>query len=285
MAREWEFQFCSQGEVPIQALVVEPDAPRGSTGVMLVVHGRGNNRYQYRRMMHEFAERYDLYCLSPEYRHSGFAASETGKGTVEPYDASHLQVVDCLQAYVELLERVRLGESRRSYLWGGSQGGHIALLASAWLAHTFAVTVDCCGLVRPEPPAEKMAQRGWDRDDIEVRDATRFAHLIRSRVYIVHGDADEVVPIEHSQLMERALRAAGKVVTARYYPGGDHFLRPVATRAQATIDLADEDLRHRLLEGANDFERGTVQQLATTHRLYEVRCGLSAVTLSGPLGP
>lgn len=120
MAREWEFRFRSQGGEVIRALVVEPDAPSGTTGVMLVVHGRGNSRYQYRDMMRDFAQRYDLYCISPEYRHSGFAANDTGKGIVEPYDASHFQVVDCLQAYVELLGKVRVGNFRRSYIWGGS---------------------------------------------------------------------------------------------------------------------------------------------------------------------
>ena len=283
MAREWEFQFTSQGGEALRALVLEPDAPRGTTGVMLVVHGHGNSRYQYRHMMRDFAQRYDLYCLSPEYRHSGFAANDTGKGIVEPYDASHLQVVDCLQAYVELLGKVPVGNFRRSYIWGGSQGGHIALLASAWLPNTFAVTVDCCGQVRPEPDRETMALRGWDEDDVEIRDASRFAHLISSTVYIVHGDADEVVPIEQSRLMEEALRKAGKNLVVRYYPGGDHFLRPVTTRAQATIDLADDDLRHRELPGPNDFERGTQEVLRTAHRVYAVRCATGAVTLVGPL--
>lgn len=285
MAREWEFRFRSQGGEVIRALVVEPDAPSGTTGVMLVVHGRGNSRYQYREMMSDFSERYGLYCISPEYRHSGFAANDTGKGIVEPYDASHFQVVDCLHSYVELLGKVRVGNFRRSYIWGGSQGGHIALLASAWLPNSFAVTVDCCGPVRPKPERETMALRGWDQDDIEIRDASRLAHLFNSKVYIVHGDADEIVPIEQSRLMEAALHKAGKNVVVRYYPGGDHFLQPVITRAQATIDLADDDLRERELPGPNDFERGTRQVLRTTHRLYAVHCATAAVTLIGPLGP
>jgi acetyl esterase/lipase len=250
---------------------------------MLVIHGHGNSRYQYREMMADLVERYDVYCVSPEYRHSGFAANETGKGTIEPYDASHLQVVDCLQAYIELLGKVQVGNPRRSYIWGGSQGGHIALLASAWVPNTFAVTVDCCGSVQPRPSTEKMAERDWDSDDVEIRDASRFAPLITSKVYIVHGDADETVPIDQSRLMEEALRKAGKEVVARYYPGGDHFLRPVTTRLQATIDLADDDLRRCQLSGPNDFERGTRQQLRTTSRLYAVHCGSGAVALEGPL--
>jgi len=285
MARQWEFQFKSQGDEVIDALVVEPEVPRGTTGVMLVIHGHGNSRYQYRDMMHDLAERYDVYCVSPEYRHSGFAANETGKGITEPYDASHLQVVDCLQAYIKLLGKRQVGNPRRSYVWGGSQGGHIALLVSAWAPNTFAVTVDCCGLVRPRPNEEKMRARGWESDDVEIRDASRFAPLIKSKVYIVHGDADQIVPMEHSQLMEEALREAGKQVTARYYPGGDHFLRPVTTRLQATIDLTGDDLRRSELTGPNDFERGTRQELRTTSRLYTVQCATSAITLKGPLVP
>jgi len=283
MAREWEFRFTSQGRTQTAALVVEPEAPQGSTGVMLVLHGWGNSRYQYREMMHGFAERYNLYCVSPEYRQSGFAANDSGKGVLQPYDLSHLQVVDCLQAYIEFLGKVKVGDFRRSYIWGGSQGGHIALLASAWLPNTFAVTVDCCGLVRPEPGQWEKA--GWqgDQDDTEIRDATRFAHLIESLVFIVHGEADELVPVEHSREMEAALRQAGKRVVARYYPGGDHFLQPITTRAQATIDLADDELRRGELAGANDFQRGTRVLLRTRHRVYAVRCAPAALTLEGPL--
>lgn len=283
MAREWEFRFVSQGGEASQALVAEPEAPRGTTGLMLVLHGWGNSRYQYREMMHQFAERYDVYCLSPEYRHSGFAANDTGTGILQPYDLSHLQVVDCLQAYAELLRRLRVRNVRRSYLWGGSQGGHIALLAAAWMPNTFAVTVDCCGLVRPGPRHWEKA--GWqgDQDDTDIRDATRVADLIRSRVVIVHGEADDLVPVEHSRRMENALRRAGKQVVARYYPGGDHFLQPVTTRAQATIDLVDDDLRKAEVPGPNDLEWGTHTVLSTTGRRYVVRCATGAVTLEGPL--
>jgi len=283
MAREWEFRFPSQGGESIDALVVQPEQPGKNTGVMLVLHGWGNSRYQYREMMNDFADRYDVFCLSPEYRHSGLAADPSGKGIIQPYDMSHLQVIDCLGALAQLLATGKVGNHRRSHIWGGSQGGHIALLASAWAPNTFAVTVDCCGVVRPREERFEKAGRPWDEDEAQVRDASRFAHLIRSRVVIVHGDADDIVPIEQSLLMESALREAGGDVLTRYYPGGDHFLQPVITRAQATIDLADDDLRRREIPGANDFERGTTTWLSTAHRRYEVRCQAQGVTLHGPV--
>lgn len=41
-------------------------------------------------------------------------------------------------------------------------------------------------------------------------------------VLLLHGDADETVPIRHSELMEEALRAAGVEVKFIRVPGGKH---------------------------------------------------------------
>ena len=39
---------------------------------------------------------------------------------------------------------------------------------------------------------------------------------------LIHGDADKTVPFEQSELMEKALKAAGVPVRLLRIPGGDH---------------------------------------------------------------
>jgi len=93
--RRKEFQessFLSQGGKRIDILVINPETLNGDTGLMLVLHGWGNNRYQYRDMMEDFSKRYNVACISPEFRDLGFDASPNGIGIKQPYDFSHLQV-------------------------------------------------------------------------------------------------------------------------------------------------------------------------------------------------
>ena len=51
-------------------------------------------------------------------------------------------------------------------------------------------------------------------------------------ILLIHGLDDTVVPIEQSQEMERALKAAGKPVEALYTKGEDHWLSREATRTE-----------------------------------------------------
>ncbi len=51
-------------------------------------------------------------------------------------------------------------------------------------------------------------------------------------ILLVHGADDTTVPIEQSQEMERALRAAGKPVEFITLKGDDHHLSKSATRLE-----------------------------------------------------
>ncbi len=113
---------------PITALMIEPDTIGPDTGVLLVTHGWGPNRFQHEDKMRVAAEEYNLVCLAVEYRQSGYACDPVGGyGWDCPYDASFYQVLDVLNGLRFLLEtRLQLDRSRLIH-YGGSQGGHIAL--------------------------------------------------------------------------------------------------------------------------------------------------------------
>ncbi len=178
MARGTDLVLWSQDR-DIIARVVWPSRVRRTTGLMLVVHGFGNNRFQYAEMMYDFAHRMDVVCVSPEYRDSGRDSGMGVRGARRPYDSSHKQVIDSLNSFRRgALEFPQIDHSRR-FVWGGSQGGHIALLATIFAPNTFVLTMDLCGKVHPF----KEKDTGASLEDSEklIRSADVFASRIRNR--------------------------------------------------------------------------------------------------------
>jgi phospholipase/carboxylesterase len=110
-----------------------------------------------------------------------------------------------LDAFLDA-EIARLGLSAGDVaLMGFSQGAMTALFS---------------GLRRPEPPAAILAYAGRlvgpDTLDAEMRS--------RPPVLLVHGEADDVVPVEGSREAERLLRSVGVPVESAYRPGLAHGL-------------------------------------------------------------
>lgn len=239
-----------------------------STGFLLVVHGHGNSRFQYRDMMLDFTSRFNVICVSPEYRDSGRDSGLGESGAREPYDFSHLQVADALNA----LHRVKLDFPRcdvsRTFAWGGSQGGQIVLLAAAFAPHTFALTIECCGIADLTGQLPMRSDWTFTGHAAEIRSPIRWADRVRNKVFIFHGTADDVVHVDHGRGMERALRAAGKEVEAHYTEGGRHFLDPVTSRKAETVRWCTEDLAARRLDGPDDFERGGAYRSPCTGAAY-----------------
>ena len=257
---EFTFESCNLAACAkrITAYVAAPDSFDGDTGLMLFAHGWSGNRYQYREMQREFADRYGLVCVAPEFRQSGYDFDPTtGSGSTRPYDASHLQVVDCLNAVRVALDLYPGVNRSRLLVFGGSQGAHIAMLACVFAPDTFALAVALCGLSRIADPALGWAGRDFSEDELAIRDVVRMAERVRCPVVLAHGTADETVPDSHTRELERALRSAGKQVVARYYEGASHSLAPVTTRRDVAVELANDLILSARSDGENDFDRGS----------------------------
>jgi predicted peptidase len=113
------------------------------------------------------------------------------------------------------------GDPDRVYLTGLSMGGygtyHLALAHPRKFAALFVV----CGGLLPHATTTAVQQSPLTRDTADPYAFT--AHALRSLpIWICHGDADPVIPVEESRRMAEQLRRDGADVRYSEYPGVGH---------------------------------------------------------------
>ena len=106
----------------------------------------------------------------------------------------------------------------RVYLAGLSLGGNGVLRLAYEQPDRFAAVVPVCAFIGPFRGLPPIATVEAGADSYAAL-ATRIARL---PVWLVHGDADSVVPVEHSRNLAAALKAAGAQVTYKELPGVNH---------------------------------------------------------------
>jgi acetyl esterase/lipase len=139
-------------------------------------------------------------------------------------------------------------------LIGHSAGGHLAL----WAAHQHPVAgvVSLAGVCDLEGAADTgigngavLEFLGADPDADLYAAASPVARLpLGAPSLLIHGDADDVVPIEQSRTFRAAALAVGDACELHELPGGDHFevIDPAGrawpllrARLQALADIGD----------------------------------------------
>lgn len=252
---------------PITAYVVEPTKMDENTGLMHYAHGWGANRFQYKEMQEEFADRYNLVGVGTEYRMSGFDFDPVvGRGATLPYDVSNMQVIDCLNAIRTVLDLYPELNPKRMYNFGGSQGGHVAMLMSVFAPNTFALAISACGISHVDEYWMSRAGRIFDADELAIRNAVQLASRVKCPVVLMHGTADEWVEDSHCRQLEQALRDAGQTVVSRYYEGANHALGPDTNRRDETVALADDLLRNSVNDKDIDFTAGREIRIPCVHK-------------------
>jgi len=256
----------------ITALVYEPDRITPHTGAMLVSHGWGGNRFQHADKMEHAVDCYDLVCVSVEYRMSGFDFDPVrGLGASRPYDASFRQVVDVLNGLREVMRRTPGVDRSRILHYGGSQGGHVALLSAIYAPNTFGGIYAASPNTHMSEKIEEWTGRHLSPAERAARDVALQAEAIDCPVFLEHGTADETVECDpHTRALEARLRALGKTVNARYYEGAGHQLEPVTTRLTTFTERIPDLLRAARTVEQDDFVAGTVVRIPCADRCLVV---------------
>lgn len=273
--RKYEFVFNSVNSEkypkPITVLVIEPDNINKDTGAMLFTHGWGGNRFQHQDKMEYTVDKYNLLCISAEYRQSGFDFDPLkGHGAYLPYDASFYQVFDALNALREVIKLYPEIARKRVYHYGDSQGGHIALLSSIFAPNTFAFVYASSSLIELDTDIKKWTGRTFQDYELDIRNVASHADMIKCPLILEHGTADEQVDCKHAIKLEARLADLGKEFNMHYYEGGGHDLMPTISKFDAFKNHADNFMKKSLNSLADDFIAGN-----TIH----INCGAKTLVI------
>jgi len=160
---------------------------------------------------------------------------------------------------------------QRLFHYGGSQGGHLALLSAIYAPNTFAFVYAASPLTHLVQDMIIESGRSFTAAELSARDVYQHAERIQCPVFIEHGTADDVVSCdEHTRALEFKLKALGKPVYADYYEGGGHGLEPIITRLETYKKVAPKPLRTLRLSAPDDFARGSVIDLPCADRILRI---------------
>lgn len=110
----------------------------------------------------------------------------------------------------------------RVYLVGASQGGNGAWYLALHHSERFAAAVVVAGWIMERRGTTSGALYPALVDDAADPFAVVAGRVATIPVWIFHGDADTVVPVEQSRGMASALRSMGAAVRYTEYPGVGH---------------------------------------------------------------
>ena len=241
-----ELHLVIEGQDATGLLAVPEGQP---TALVVVAHGWTGDAAFHRQDLERIAEAGAL-AVAMDYRGLP-SAFKVRAGVVDTVAATLL----VQQAYPGL---------NRTLLYGWSMGGQVALLAPleappGTYDYVFAGAgvTDLGTLWAQNPVARPAVERetgGAPADDAApyverspVSRAAELADLGIARVFLLHGEADPIVPLDHSERMYEALKAAG--VPVSYY---------VVTRNSS---MACDPLACQEVAGAGDHFAGRLEPM------------------------
>ena len=144
-------------------------------------------------------------------------------------------------------------DAQRICIVGGSYGGYVALAGVTLTPDLYRCAVAIAGVSdlpeslrsdRSQSGRSSMTYQYWlrsmgdpqrDRQALIAASPARRASEITAPVLLIHGEEDENVPIRQSELMEAALRAAGREVRLVRLPDSRHIWANWSAEHRATL--------------------------------------------------
>lgn len=210
----------------------------GLPPLIVMPHGGPEVRdyLEFDRWGQAFASR-GYVVFQPNFRGSGgFGAGFAEQG----YRQWGLRMQDDVLDGVETLIKQGKVDPNRICIVGASYGGYVALQGGAKRPDLFKCVVSRAGL------SDLVRSQKWERETFDT-DSPRYAYWLKSvgdpkadeaalkaaspvtyaanyvpPVLLIHGDQDWNVPIEQSEIMEKALKKAGRTVTFTRYENQGH---------------------------------------------------------------
>lgn len=234
-------------------------AGKGRAPVLVFLHGggwaRGERPESWTRFRRFVEAGYAV--VSVQYRLTGTAQAPAA-----------VQDARCAMAWVAREAGRHQLDPRRVVVMGSSAGAHLALLAGM-LGDRSDIDLPACGPVpsaaaivdfygptdlRPEslgrwnsPSVTKWIGEGPDAAALAARmSPVTLVRKGQPPVFIVHGDADDVVPIQSSRLLKAALDRAGVPSEFRVVPGGGHGQFEDDVQARVDAEAVAFLKRHRI---------------------------------------
>jgi dipeptidyl aminopeptidase/acylaminoacyl peptidase len=183
--------------------------------------------------------------LQPNYRgSSGYGYGFTSAGLHQ----WGLKMEDDLTDGVKKLVADHIADPKRVCIVGASYGGYAALAGAALTPDVYACAVSFAGISDlPKFITEERSRYGkdsqivsfWttrigssyeDSDQLDATSPARHTDKIKCPVLLMHGEGDTTVEIAQSEMMEDAMKRAGKPVEFIRFPGEDHYLNLADTR-------------------------------------------------------
>ncbi|MGH8481373.1 MAG: alpha/beta hydrolase family protein [Nevskiaceae bacterium] len=201
-------------------------AKGGKPPLIMLPHGGPEVRthYQFDGLVQLLASR-GYQVFQPNFRgSSGFGKRFADAGKRQWGGAMQDDLTDALAFLVESGRAAR----DQACILGASYGGYAALAGATLTPDLYRCAVSLAGIsdltkhLRADKRAMRGNSEGWeyvkrqigDPDDdkamLEARSPARLAAAVKIPVLLIHGERDARVLIEQSELMEKALRKAGK---------------------------------------------------------------------------
>jgi len=160
-----------------------------------------------------------------------------------------------------------VADPQRICIYGASYGAYASLLGVATQPALYRCAVGYVGVYDMEmlvhdSPGESDERRQWTREwigtsaEVAAYSTTKMAGQIKAPVFLAAGGQDYTAPVEHTRMMERALRAAGVPVETLYYETEGHGFYTLAHRRGFDARLLDFLARHLGGAGAAPLPAG-----------------------------
>lgn len=145
-----------------------------------------------------------------------------------------------------------LADPARICIMGGSYGGYASLMGVVREPDLYRCAVSLFGVTdlselfaNGDVPDQLFGRAylkdaiGSDRQEQDARSPARLANRIQVPVLLIAGGQDKRVPIVHAELMEKALKKAGKPVETLYFRTEGHGFSQLDHRVEAYQKVLD----------------------------------------------